>query len=291
MGFSQGGATQLMDAGEGMSETTQGWNEIRLPREGIAYRNLAQVLRSAISAGEFDDGQQLPTEAELVDRFGLSRQTVRRALQELVAEGLVVRTRGRGTFVVPSDSGSGSLRSVGSVEDLLALSRDAVWITIEPLVLHSNIEAASRLRSSSDQVFDGAFLRKHDDTPLSVSHISLPLEIGRRITERGLLITPDEVNDRTIVSWVEEINSTPIAVAHQSITACPMPEDAARLLDSTPGEPALRIDRLYFDGDGNAVELAISFFNPASYTYRIELHRHASVPTLHTEMMAKQHTQ
>lgn len=278
-----------------MSKATQrsSFGQAELPVGGVAYRNLAQALRSAIDNGEFADGRQLPTEAELVDRFGLSRQTVRRALQELVAEGLVFRTRGRGTFLMPSGGGGdgGSLRSVGSVEDLLALSRDAVWVTVEPLELHSNIEAASRLRSSFDQVFDGTFLRQHDGNPLSVSHISLPLEIGRKITDRGLLITPDEVNDRTIVSWVEEINSTPIAVAHQSITACPMPDNAAKLLSSTPGEPALRIDRLYLGSDGNAVELAISFFNPARYTYRIELHRNASVPTLHTEMMAKQHTQ
>jgi GntR family transcriptional regulator len=260
-------------------------NELNLSGEGIAYKELAERIRSSIARGDFSDGRQLPTEAELVTRFGLSRQTVRRALQDLVAEGLVFRVRGRGTFVVPAENRSGRLRSVGSIEDILSLSRDAVWITVEPLVLRSHIESASRLRAQSDQVFHGTFTRHHDGRALSVSQIYLPPDVGRKIVDRDLLTTRDEANDRTIVSWVEEVNGSPIAVAQQSITAAPMPDDCAELLGTSTGEPALRIDRLYFDSAGKAVELAVSFFSPDRYTYRIELHRDAVPPTLHTEML------
>ncbi|HTF52405.1 MAG TPA: GntR family transcriptional regulator [Pseudonocardia sp.] len=69
---------------------------------GVAYQSLAQLLRDAINQGSFANGRQLPTEAELVADYGVSRQTVRRALQELVAEGLVSRVRGHGTFEIIS---------------------------------------------------------------------------------------------------------------------------------------------------------------------------------------------
>ena len=69
----------------------------------LAYQSLASDLRRAVAAGHFDDGRALPTEAELSARHGMSRQTVRRALQELVDEGLIYRVQGRGTFVRPAD--------------------------------------------------------------------------------------------------------------------------------------------------------------------------------------------
>src|ERR1700684_1510151 len=98
----------------------------------IAYRALATQLRDAIRAGEYSPDRQLPTEDELSRSTGLSRQTVRRALQELVAEGLVYRVRGRGTF--PSVASRAQyLRSIGSLEDLLALSLDTVLETLTPL--------------------------------------------------------------------------------------------------------------------------------------------------------------
>ena len=63
-----------------------------------AYQALREQLRSEIAAGQYRDGTRLPTESELVARHGLSRQTVRRAFQDLVAEGVVYRVPGRGTY-------------------------------------------------------------------------------------------------------------------------------------------------------------------------------------------------
>ncbi|MFC4855206.1 GntR family transcriptional regulator [Actinophytocola glycyrrhizae] len=63
-----------------------------------AYRQLARTLRNALVQGRYRDGVRLPTEAELADEYKVSRQTVRRAFHDLVADGLVHRVRGRGTF-------------------------------------------------------------------------------------------------------------------------------------------------------------------------------------------------
>ena len=88
------------------------------PGRGSAYRQVASDLRQAIAAGRYAGGQRLPTEAELVASTGLGRQTVRRAFQELVTEGVIYRVRGRGTFAVPGDGKY--LRSFGSIDDLIA---------------------------------------------------------------------------------------------------------------------------------------------------------------------------
>jgi len=68
-------------------------------REGAAYRQLASVLRDRIRSGEPAPGQRMPSEKDLHDEFGLARETIRRALAILRAEGLVEVRHGHGTFV------------------------------------------------------------------------------------------------------------------------------------------------------------------------------------------------
>ena len=67
------------------------------PREEPAYRAVAQSLRDQIRTGAYPPTRRLPTDAELGETFGVSRQTVRQAFNQLVAEGLVYRVRGRGS--------------------------------------------------------------------------------------------------------------------------------------------------------------------------------------------------
>jgi DNA-binding GntR family transcriptional regulator len=73
-----------------------------------AYAQLARILRGQIAAGTFRPGDRLPSEAQLCERYGVSPMTVRRVINILVDEGLVVAEQGRGTFVKPLDLGTAS---------------------------------------------------------------------------------------------------------------------------------------------------------------------------------------
>lgn len=239
---------------------------------GIAYQSLAQVLRDAIAQGVYADRRPLPTEAELVEEYGVSRQTVRHALEELVAEGLVFRVRGRGTFAT-SLASTQYLRSIGSVDDLLALSHDSVMEIVEPLRRRADIASAGRLRAESDQVMSCRVRRLHDAVPFSITDVHLPLAIGQRLTAGGAVWSKGDVLPSTVISLIDKFNPNPIAGAHQSITAIGVPDELAEHIECDPGDPVLRIDRLYFDATGRTLELAVSHFNPDRYSYRIELRR------------------
>ena len=132
--------------------------------EGSAYRQVASGLRRAIAAGQYPAGQRLPTEAELVSATGLSRQTVRRAFQELVTDGAIYRVRGRGTFAVPGDGKY--LRSFGSVDDLMALSLDTEMQVVEPLHVLASLAAARSLQVDDDMVMSMSFVRLHEGSPV-----------------------------------------------------------------------------------------------------------------------------
>jgi GntR family transcriptional regulator len=245
---------------------------------GVAYQALAEDLRGAIVGGEFSHGERMPTEAELAERYRVSRQTVRRAMQDLVAEGLIFRVRGRGTFASPLVSRGQYVRSFGSIEDLLALSVDTTMALVEPFDRRADISAASRMGLESDQIFTALIQRFHDDNPFCITEVFLPVEVGRLVLDSGELARVGTRTPKTVISIIDRVWRNGISGAHQSITACAMPDQWAALIDCTPGQPVLRVDRLYVDSDGRSLELGISYFNPLRYSYRLELRRNPRSP-------------
>jgi DNA-binding GntR family transcriptional regulator len=242
-------------------------------KAGPAYKALADELRTAIRSGEYPQGFRLPTELGLAKRYGVSRQTVRQAFGELVAQSLVYRVRGRGTFAMPQGGSGSYLRSFGSIDELLALSVDTDLELIEPYTARADPTAAGRLRLDSDVVVAGTFLRLHQNIVFCITTTFLPPEIGYALQKEPVLSEVGARTPETIIGLIERHGDLSVAGAHQSVTAVPAPPEIAELIDCTRGAPVLRIDRLYYDREGTPVELAVSHFNPTRYSYRVELRR------------------
>lgn len=242
------------------------------PSEGSAYRQVASDLRQAVAAGRYPAGQRLPTEAELVASTGLGRQTVRRAFQELVTEGVIYRVRGRGTFAVPGDGRY--LRSFGSIDDLMALSLDTELEVVEPLHVLASVELAGQLRAGGDSVMTTSFLRLHEGVPFCYTRVHIPLETGRRLRELPEISGLSEPGARarfTMISLVDRVSDHRIDSAAQNVTAVAATAEIAHRLGCPAGLPVLRIDRLYRDREMTPLELAINHFHPDRYSYRIQL--------------------
>ncbi len=236
-----------------------------------AYQVLARELRAAILRGEYAEDVRLPTEAELSERHGVSRQTVRRAFQDLVAEGMVHRVPGRGTFATPR--AGRYLRQVGSVEDLLSLALDTALDVVRPLRRRVDIEAAGRLHLDTDAVHEITFRRLHGGIPFCLTTVWLPPSIGHPLTSVPALATTGSGSSFTIIGLIEERLRITVAEADQSITAVPATVEVAGHLGCHPGDPLLRVDRLYCTDDSAPVEVSTSHFLPEHYTYRVRLRR------------------
>jgi GntR family transcriptional regulator len=240
-------------------------------RHDAAYMQLAQELRNAILRHDYPDGAQLPTEAELAERHRVSRQTVRRAFQDLVAEGMVYRVPGRGTFAAPRNGQY--LRQFGSIDDLMGLSIDTTMQLVNPLRRQINLDAAGRLRLTTDGVFTLAFLRLHDDTPFCHTAVYLPPAVGELIADKTELTQPGQRGESTIIGLLDAKLPAPIIEAEQSITVGYPAPGIAEQLHCESRHALLRIDRLYLTSDAQPVELAISHFVPEHYSYRVHLRR------------------
>jgi DNA-binding GntR family transcriptional regulator len=237
----------------------------------IAYRTLAAQIRDAIRNGEYSDGRQLPTEEQLSASYSVSRQTVRRAMQDLVSEGIIYRVAGRGTYPVAEEDRY--VNHFGSVEELMALSLDTECEIVSPLQSKVDVEAAGRLRLPSDEIFAVTFVRLHADVPFCYTSVYLPPRIGKLMTDAGELSSAGKRSRVTVIGLIDSRMNGSITAAEQSISAAGAPSFAAKHLGLGAGEPLLRIDRLYSDDEDDPVELAISYFDPEHYSYRVKLRR------------------
>lgn len=236
-----------------------------------AFRRLWSDLRSQILSGTFDAETPLPTEARLTQDYSVSRQTVRRAFQDLVAEGLVHRVPGRGTFATPATGRY--LRQFGSIEDLLALSSDSEMRVLLPLGLVIDPIAASRLRLPDDRVERVTFVRLHAGEAFSHTSVYLPPDVGAAIGRESELTESGSTSPTTVIGLLDEHLTNPIREAEQSITVGTASGEVAAALHLDPGTPLLRIDRTYLDSTDRPVELAVSYFHPDRYSYRVHLRR------------------
>ncbi|MQA63718.1 MAG: GntR family transcriptional regulator [Actinophytocola sp.] len=236
----------------------------------VAYRALAEQLREGILGKTFPGGR-LPTEAELARTHELSRQTVRRAMQELVASGMVYRVPGRGTFV--ADEAGRYIRQFGSVEDLMALSLDTELDVVRPLRRGVDVAAAGRLRLDSDVVWTVVFRRLYDELPFCLTTVHLPPDVGRLLDGLPQVSEPGMRSRVTVIGLLDTRLDSPIADAEQSITVSPASPLAVEQLGCAPQQPLLRIERTYADTDAKPVELALSEFLPEHYSYRVRLRR------------------
>jgi GntR family transcriptional regulator len=245
-----------------------------MTRPAPAYQALRQQLRAELAAGEYRDGARLPTESELVARHGVSRQTVRRAFQDLVAEGAVYRVPGRGTYASDDSflAGHRYLRQLGSIEDLMSLSDDTTMEVLAGLRRRVDVDAASRLRLDDDLVHTVVFRRLHEGVPFVMTRVHLPDSVARTVLGSPEL-ADGAVSTTTIIGLTEPRLDAPIAEAAQSITVSQADHEVAAAVGCAYGHPMLRVDRLYSDASGMPVELAVSHFLPEQYTYRVTLRR------------------
>ncbi len=235
-----------------------------------AYQALREQLRDEIAAGRYRDGARLPTESELVARHGLSRQTVRRAFQDLVADGVVYRVPGRGTYA--REPGGRYLRQLGSIEDLMSLSDDTSIEVLAGLGRRVDVDAASRLRLDDDIVYTVVFRRLHDGVPFVLTLVHLPESVAQPVLGSAEL-AQGAIGTHTVIGLLEPHLMAPIAEAAQSITVAAADDAVASAVGCEPGHPMLRVDRLYSDTSGRPVELSVSHFLPEQYTYRVTLRR------------------
>jgi GntR family transcriptional regulator len=153
-----------------------------------AYVQLVNILREAIAAGEYQAGDQLPTEAELRAAYDLSPMTVRRAIAMLLDQGVVTTTRGRGTFVLPPRLAAASF-GLDDLHELLADERVTARLLEARVVPAASRPAAHLGVAVGERVVSIRRLLERDGEPIVYQRESLIYDPRRPIVEAELGVT------------------------------------------------------------------------------------------------------
>ena len=225
------------------------------------YYQLAQAIEGAISGGSLPTGSKLENEVLLAQRYGLSRPTVRRAVQELVDKGLLVRKRGVGTQVIqPHVRRSVELTSL--YDDLARGGEEPTTevLSLDRVPAPAAVAEELDLPAGEDVVVLRRLRRSHGE-PLALLTNHLP---GR------FSPTVEELTERGLYQYLRA-QGVHLRVAHQRIGARLARSEEARLLGEPPRSALLTMERVAFDDEGNPVELGRHVYRASRYDFETTL--------------------
>ncbi len=226
------------------------------------YFQLSQQLEAAIERGALTPGSLLGNEIELAGRLGLSRPTVRQAIQSLVDKGLLVRRRGVGTQVVHSQV-KRPLELSSLYDDLEAAGQRP-----ETRVLRNVVEPASAETAAALGVAEGSDV--HLVERLRLAH-GEPMARLRNHIPAGLLPLDTERLEATGLYRLMRAAGITLHSARQSVGARAAGTEEAELLAEEAGAPVLTMRRTTFDDTGRAVEYGSHIYRASRYSFEFQL--------------------
>lgn len=229
------------------------------------YRQVEERLAADIYAGRYRSGDRLPSDAELGAGFGVSRITIRHALDRLVAANLIRRQQGVGSFVLGGDEARKTASLVGDIDEIHPHIHFRLLSSDEAA---PSPELAALLPAPAPEAWTRYVCVNHTGRqPLSYVIAHFPAEVARWLSAEDFRghVPPARL--------LEMRAGMAFAHADQTMSAVLAPEAVARHLGLPAGAPIMRMERAYFAADGQVMEATTAYYHPDRYRYAVRLVR------------------
>ncbi|CAH2598715.1 GntR family transcriptional regulator [Rhodovastum atsumiense] len=235
--------------------------------EPFKARRLYLLLRERIASGELPSGTRLPGEPGLAAEHGVSRMTVRRALDLLAEEGLLRRQPGSGTFVRETGMEQAVCADLADVFSHLKEMGRRTTVRLLQFGYVAPTEAVARALglATAERAQRSVRIRLLEGAPFSWLTTHVPERIGQTYTEADLAATP-------LLSLLERSGIVP-ARARQTIGATLAGPDVAEALEVQIGAPLLSLVRVVEDDGGHGVEHLHALYRPDRFSFTMDLLR------------------
>lgn len=233
------------------------------------YVQIKQALSEQIENGSWKPGKCIPGETELCNIFGVSRTVVRQALKDMVYEGLVVREKGRGTFVAePKISTKSLVHSLaGFYEDMVERGLETVADVLEQAMIPATAKIADQLDIEvMTPVVKIIRLRYVQEEPIVLVTSYLPYDKCRALVNADL-------THQSLYAFLEARCGLQVSSGHRKIDAVAANEYEARLLQIEVGSPLLRLDSVSYLKDGTPLEYFHGLFRSDRAYFEVEIDR------------------
>lgn len=235
------------------------------------YYQLRQALLNQIRKNGLKPGDQMPTELEIERRYQVSRSTIRQAINDLVADGVVERIQGKGTFVAAP-----KIRHIPRLtsfkENMLSQGYVPSHRTLASYEAQAPQDVAAKL--GVDEATSCRFLRRlllADGEVIGAAETWIPREM---LGEHDRLLEQSVFDEGSLYDLLESppINLT-LEHGAERIGARVADERYAELLGCQPGDPLLSVDRVTYDASERAVEWTHMVFLGSRYEYPVNMNR------------------
>ena len=231
------------------------------------YIQVAQTIRSRIMSDLYQPGQLIPTAKELEDEFGVSNITIRKAVEILTRDGLLIGRRGVGTMVAEREEALIELSVTGDFRQWFD-STTGLVARHEVTVLEMGPTNPCPPRpgkvlglDAEETVWRMRRVRRHHGDAVSYYINYLPPELGRGITE-------EEITKKSFVEVFQAVSGVRLARLRQRVRAATADMDLSGMLDIQFGEPVFDVEVIYYDVEDNPTEVTQIYFRGDKYVYQ-----------------------
>jgi GntR family transcriptional regulator len=205
-----------------------------------AYAQLVRILTSQIASGAFRPGDRLPSEAQLCGRYGVSPMTVRRVVNILVDQGLVVAERGRGTFVKPLELSTATF-GLDQLRNLVRGGGQSTVKILEARIVPADEPTARRLAVPPGQRM--VYLRRlifQNEDPVLLHREHVVYDPARPIIESEMDVT-------ALHGLFSGGGDSDLMCGDLTIEATTLTSEESVLLRADSGAPAFRVQHVFYD--------------------------------------------
>ncbi|TCT21716.1 GntR family transcriptional regulator [Melghiribacillus thermohalophilus] len=228
------------------------------------HYQIKETLKKEILDGQYQE--KIPSERALMDRFSVSRTTVREAVNHLVHEGILHKIHGKGTFIArrrPVQDWLNSLHSFTETVRNMGMKPGSRLLTNK---IVSEPEYVSEI-IHEEQFYLIERLRTADSIPIAIERHYYSCDLGKQLSQFNLQTS-------TIYDLIEHELGIDMVEAEQLITCKPVPRDDAKNLEVPIDSNALYVERTITDHHGKMIEYYTSTIKPEMYVFRIKTKRH-----------------
>jgi GntR family transcriptional regulator len=236
-------------------------------RPSSRYSTLARALIADVESGRYAVGDRIPTEAELQQRFGVSRHTVREALRELKNQGMLAAHPGIGTVVRAKSGGARFGQGVSTLRELIQFVEATRMHVAGQRELIADREWTARLDCKAGQQWIEASVLRHvppEAVPIARLFIYL------RPEHRDVVELIDR-SEHPVFHLIERHHGVRVAEVRQEIVAVTLDARTGRLLRAPAGAPALQITRHYYDAQDRVMMVSVGQYPSDRFSHTTKL--------------------
>ncbi|MDR0564758.1 MAG: GntR family transcriptional regulator [Azoarcus sp.] len=231
------------------------------------YKQIKELILQALKSGEWRPGQVIPSEQELAARFSVSQGTVRKAIDEMATDNILIRRQGRGTYVASHTDPRQMFRFLRLVPEEGTLSHHPKSIPVDCRRAKAGSEAARMLNiAPSSPIIILRRMLKFGDEPIVADEIYLPEEIYK-----GLNLEMLQVWNSSLYSLFETRFGLRMIRAQERIRAVAADHQASELLQVPEGTPLLSVERVTYTYGDKPVEWRRGVYSTVGYYYLNDL--------------------